>query len=124
MANSKLIAITNIVLWTLLIVHLIIFEILRIDSIVFVITGCVVLLGIVLRNGLFLYGYFKSHKKVLELQDEYIETLKPEKPLRFCPSDEELIRLHFEQNNTLSLNQQSKEDLQTTNEECEELEIE
>ncbi len=42
----------------------------------------------------FLYLYFHNKKKVLALKQEYLNTLKPKFPLRFCPSDTELLKAY------------------------------
>ena len=45
----------------------------------------------------FIYSLLKNKAKVDVLKEQYIDTLKPDKPLRFCPSDDELMKKHQEQ---------------------------
>lgn len=43
---------------------------------------------------LFIANYYKNRKSVEKLKDEYLEGLKPKNPLRFCPSDDELLKMY------------------------------
>ena len=43
---------------------------------------------------LFIMNYYKNRKSVEKLKDEYLEGLKPKNPLRFCPSDDELLKMY------------------------------
>ena len=40
---------------------------------------------------LFFYEYFHNRKAVEKLQEDYLKSLKPKIPLRFCASDTELM---------------------------------
>lgn len=88
-------------LWALIILHIVIIELLKIDLTIFNITAFLVLGCLMTVHIWFLYVYLKNHKKVQELQDQYVETLKPDKPLRFCPTDDELMKRHFENVNSV-----------------------
>lgn len=47
---------------------------------------------LVLFHGYFVLYFLKNKTKIENLQNDYIKTLKPDKPLRFCPSDSELMK--------------------------------
>lgn len=44
----------------------------------------------------FVVSYYKNREQVKKLQDEYIEMLRPKKPIRFVASDEELLKTYDE----------------------------
>lgn len=116
--KGKILAITSFGLWLLLVLHLLAYEVFGFNYILFTATGILSLVATVVFHVWFMLSYFKNHKKVRDLQDQYIETLKPEKPLRFCPSDEELVKKHQEKLH------QEKENKQNTNEDSFEMELE
>ena len=44
----------------------------------------------------FFVSYYKNRGVVKKLQDEYINSLRPKVPLRFCASDSELLKTYDE----------------------------
>lgn len=117
-----------LLLWGLLALNIILLEVFSFAQTIFIVTGAILLGGLVVFYLYYFYCYFKKHKKVLELQDEYVETLKPDKPLRFCPTDEELMKSYYEsQMNDVSereKKERSDDNSKTTNEEGVEEELE
>lgn len=123
MNKGKILSIVSAVLWCLVIFHIFAYEVWSLNSILLTITGICSLVAVVILHVWFLVVYFKNHKKVLSLQDQYIETLKPEKPLRFCPTDEELMKKHMEKIHA-SKNTFEKSIEENTNEDSLESELE
>ena len=39
----------------------------------------------------FVWEYVRNKKEIIKIRQEYLDSFKPEKPLRYCPSDEELL---------------------------------
>ena len=68
-------------------------------------------------------GYKEEQERIEKMKRDYLDSLKPDKPLRFCPSDEELLRrFKFdEKNKTIS---KPKEVAEIVDESTEEDEIE
>jgi len=109
-------------LWILFAWHFIALEVINLDSTVWVITGTINMIALIFFHAYFIYMYTKNKKKVMDLKEQYIETLKPDKPLRFCPSDDELMKRHLEQINAKittkeDANKQTKEDTLEKNDE-------
>lgn len=113
-------------LWILFIWSIIAVELVMLNSSVWSVIGLVAASLLILLNGYFVYYYNKNKKKIMDLQRQYIDTLKPDKPLRFCPSDDELMKRHIEQK-SLTIEENNAEqngfvEEENTQEENEELE--
>ena len=84
-------------LWLVFAWHIVAIELVHLNYVLWLTIGCIVAVMIVAFHVYFLWYYFKNKGKIARLQQEYIETLKPDKPLRFCPTDEELMKAHLHQ---------------------------
>ena len=122
--KSKIICIVDLALWLMLVVHIILLEFMQIEAGFFKVSAIITLVLVGLLHIWFVYTFFKNHKKVIMLQDQYVETLKPKAPLRFCPTDEELMKKHQEK---IYVSQAPQEKLEkkeeNTNEDSLELEM-
>ena len=97
--NWKIVASISTALWIIFILHIIAIEVIHLEETTWVITGAIVAGCLVGFHVYFIYVYLKNLRRVKDLQEQYIETLKPVKPLRFCPSDDELVGRHYEMDN-------------------------
>lgn len=104
--------------WVAEILTFLLMEVFEFSETIFKVLSIVFLVLIISFHIWFLVSYVKNRKKVKLLQDQYIKSLKPTSPLRFCPSDEELMKSHFENitenridtnEKTPTQNEQSKE---------------
>lgn len=95
--HYKLFSIMIALSWVVLAWSVVAMEIIRLSSTPWVVTGIVAGGFLILLHGCFFCVYHKAKKKVAGLQEQYIDTLKPDAPLRFCPSDEELIMAYESQ---------------------------
>lgn len=93
---GKTILVSIISLWIIMCWSFIAVEVLVLNPEVWLTFGIISASALVLLHGYFFFFYLKNKKKVEALKEEYITTLKPDKPLRFCPSDDELIKKHNE----------------------------
>lgn len=100
--HYKLFSILIIVGWAMLAWSIVAIELIHLDSTLWVGVGVASGLLLILLHGGFIYVYSKSKKKILGLQEQYIETLKPDAPLRFCPSDEELVMAYRNKEEAMS----------------------
>ena len=125
MKKGKLLSVLAILFWLLLIVSLFMLEFLFPGQEVFVIITIVFLVFVGVFNSWFIYTCLKSKKKIEELQQQYVDTLKPDSPLRFCPSDNELMENHLlQKTNTQVVDVTNEEEKEITKEDSEEMEIE
>ena len=98
--NWKSMIIVNCALWFVVGWSIIAVEMVMLNNVVWSLVGGVSALLLILLNGYFIYCYNKNKLKIKDLKNQYIETLKPDKPLRFCPSDEELVKMHNSKEHT------------------------
>lgn len=89
--HYKLFSILIILGWVMIAWCIVAMEIIQLSSTPWVVTGIVAGGFLILLHGGFIYAYNKAKKQVESLQEQYIDTLKPSAPLRFCPSDDELV---------------------------------
>lgn len=125
LSRGKLFSILSVCLWTLFIVCLVMLEFVFADADLWVVLSIVSASAVLVFNAMFVFVYIKNRKKVELLQDQYIDSLKPKAPLRFCPPDEELVNDYL--TNAKSNNDSHKtneEQIKTTNEDSVELENE
>ena len=110
----------DFLLWISLIFHIIALEIvgLTIDSLI--VTSIITIALLVLIYSYFTYYYLSNKGKINRLKEQYLDSLKPKKPLRFCPTDDELLA-RYEKSKTYKL--QQKIEVQATEEENEEIEM-
>ncbi len=81
-------------LWSTLIIELILLELTNIAFTTLLIPIILSFIGSSTLLFLFLRTYYKSRNNVAKLRKEYLESLKPKNPLRFCSSDEELLKAY------------------------------
>lgn len=126
MNKGKLLSILATLIWLIFVISILMLELLMMDSEVWTILCIVSAVGLVAYYGWFVYHCLKNKNKVELLQQQYIETLKPDKPLRFCPTDDELMVKHFENKEKSNLDKQGDfvKHQNNTNEDSEEMEIE
>lgn len=92
MKNYKPLLIMVYALWISVGVHMFLLEVtkLKLSDLIYTLSGSLILLvGVYFY---YFYLYFKNKKKVELLKQEYLDSLKPTKPLLFCPTDEELVK--------------------------------
>lgn len=89
--KTKVLLFVGAISWLALIVEVFCLELADVlfedMAVLFVIT----LLFVIGFMVLFVYDYYKGKKDILKIRKEYLECFKPEKPLRYCPSDKELL---------------------------------
>lgn len=82
-------------LWLCGALFFVLYEISNIRQAWLVVFGIVTIVLLVALHAFYFYIYFKNKNKVRELQQKYLDSLKPDKPLRFCDSDEELMKKYL-----------------------------
>ena len=91
--NFKLFIVLDIIAWCGLATYLVAGELLLITEKTLMIFGALAIL-FVLGIHIYLFCALKSNSKRIELlKQQYVESIKPATPLRFCPADEELVRM-------------------------------
>lgn len=93
----KPLMVISFILWASLIFHLVGLEIIGFMVEPMIVTGLITIVLLVIVYAYFIYFYVKNKKKINDLKRQYLESLKPDKPLRFCPSDEELLKRYKDQ---------------------------
>ena len=94
--NTKVYSGFTIFFWSTLVIELILLEFLQSIPILVIIATVISSLGTIVLLFVFIRSYFKARGRVQKLKDEYLESLKPKHPLRFCASDEELMKAYKE----------------------------
>lgn len=94
--NYGLFIVLDIIVWAGLLVSLFAIEVLHLDPVVWFVLGAIFLCLIIVSHICLLTAFIKNRKRIAILKDQYIESIKPAQPLRFCPSDEELVKAHQE----------------------------
>ena len=122
--NWKCMIFINCVLWVIFSWSILAVEVVMLNNIIWMIIGGFSALLLILLNGYFIYYYNKNKLKIKDLQAQYIETLKPDKPLRFCPSDEELVKMHQSNQKQVVQEQITQEETAVVGETTQEEEIE
>ena len=93
----KLLMVLSFILWASLIFHIIGLEVVGLMVEPLIVTGVITMVLLVIVYAYFIYFYVKNKKKINDLKKQYLESLKPDKPLRFCPTDEELLQKYKSQ---------------------------
>ena len=120
--NFKLFALADIVAWSCVIVYLALSEVLLLTEPAVMYFG-IVAVAFVLGVHIYLFSALSSNRKRIELlKQQYIDSIKPVAPIRFCPTDEDLVKKYMEssksRHETLSTKENSvKTDEKTLNEE-------
>lgn len=111
--------IASCLLWTAFIFHVLALEVFGLLVDTLLVSGIITIVLLVLNYSFFVYYYFKNKTKINNLKKQYLDSLKPDKPLRFCPTDEELLRKYQEQEKNRNLNQEKtkEDDFEDTDEE-------
>ena len=125
--NKNAWAILLSLLWGLLLVDFMMLEAFDFGQTILIVMGGVLLGLIALFYLWFFVCYIRNHKNVIKLQDKYVDSLKPDKPLRFCPTDDELVAKYYEaqtaDTNSITQSDERENEDGNTNEEQEELEL-
>lgn len=95
MKHIKPMMIICVVLWLSLILHIVLLEGLGLTQNDLMPTGIITISLLVVFYCYYFYLYFKNKRKVDKLKQEYLDSLKPTKPLLFCPTDEELEKRYY-----------------------------
>ena len=93
----KPLLISMVVLWFIFIFHIIGLEVLLFTINQLLLSGVLTLILLLLVHIIFITYYIKNKKKIKKLKQQYLVSLKPDKPLRFCPTDNELLKSYKEQ---------------------------
>ena len=64
---------------------------------------------------IFCIKYYKLKDKVASIQDKYIDDMTPTKPLRFCPTDDQLMQMFKETTAKRQLQQAIEQENETEN---------
>ena len=120
--NYKLFIVVDVLMWLALILSLTAVEILHLDSLVWVVLWISSLLMVACLHVFLLIVFIKNKSRIAQLKDRYIESIKPAQPLRFCPSDEDLVKTHYSQKTIVKRN--PKEAVKRTEEKTHDEEIE
>lgn len=120
--NFKLFVILNVIAWMLLISCIVAAELLLLNQSMWEIVGGVALALIVSLHLYLFYSIAKNRKRINLLKEQYINSLKPVAPIRFCPTDEELIEQYHgkvvgTENETQTNEEQNKDTIEKTPEE-------
>lgn len=94
--NYRLFIVLDVLIWAGLLVSLLAIEVLHLEPVVWIILGSAFLFLIITFHIYLLVSFVKNRKRIAILKEQYINSLKPAEPLRFCPSDEELVKMHQE----------------------------
>ena len=92
--NTRVFSGLSIFFWSTLTAELIILELSTVNIITMLVPLIVSTVGTITMLILFIVSYHKSKPKVIQLKNEYLESLKPKTPLRFCASDDELLKAY------------------------------
>lgn len=87
-------------LWISFIFHIVLLEIIGLIIDKLLVTGVITIVLLIFIYAYFIYYYFKNKPRIKKLKEQYLDSLKPDKPLRFCPTDDELLRKYKEQEKT------------------------
>ena len=119
--NYKLFMLVNILAWLMLLIGIIALEAVHLDPVVWMIVSIVSLIVVVFLHVYLLVVYVKNRKRIERLKEQYVDTMKPKQPLRFCPTDEELVKSYYESKNVISQSndKQTEETEEKTQEESE-----
>lgn len=112
------------VLWISLILHIFFLEIIGFRMEDMMVTGIITISLLVMFYIYYFYLYFKNKQKVAKLKQEYLDSLKPTKPLLFCPTDEELEKKYYGANLTKQKKQKALTKVEEENTDDEELVME
>ena len=93
--NNKLMGAMIIISWTMLASYIVAVDLLMLDTASWLVIGILGIAGVVVSQGWFLCAFIKNRKRIASLKDQYLDTLKPQAPLRFCPTDEELMDAYY-----------------------------
>jgi len=124
--NFGLTAFLSVLSWGLVALYVVAVEVLRLDASSWLVLGIIGLVAVVAVHLYIVYVIIKNRKRILMLQDQYVETFKPDAPLRFCPTDEQLMKAYVESRQEQTKNQADKKEENTeekTQSEEEELEM-
>ena len=88
--------------WLTLIIEFVILELTALTFISLLIPILLSTIGTASMLFIFIRTYYKSKQSVAKLKHEYLESLKPKAPLRFCASDSELLKAYKESANEIS----------------------
>lgn len=80
--------------WLSLLIEIILLELTSINSTALIVLIIISTAGTITALSLFIVKYYRSKNSVAKLKEEYLESLKPQKPLRFCASDDELMKAY------------------------------
>lgn len=89
--KTKILLSVGVISWIALIVEALCLELADIlfrDIAVLMIITFLVVIG---SLAYFVWEYVRNKKEIIKIRQEYLDSFKPEKPLRYCPSDEELL---------------------------------
>ena len=89
--KTKILLSVGVISWLALIVEALCLELADIlfrDIAVLMIITFLVVIG---SLAYFVWEYVRNKKEIIKIRQEYLDSFKPEKPLRYCPSDEELL---------------------------------
>ena len=92
--NTRVISGLIVFFWLTLIIEFIVLELTNISIMTLLIPILISLSGVTTLLILFISNYYKSKQSVANLKQEYLESLKPKTPLRFCASDDELLKAY------------------------------
>ena len=92
--NTRVISGLIVFFWLTLIIEFIVLELTNISIMTLLIPILISLSGVTTLLILFISNYYKSKQSVANLKQEYLESLRPKTPLRFCASDDELLKAY------------------------------
>ena len=116
MIHGKTMVLFNLIAWTLLLACLVAVEVLLLDATSWLLVGIIATVMVIGFHIYFAVLFIRNRKRILALEKQYIESLKPKEPLRFCPTDDELMQSYMDSKST-----QTKENSpQTKNEDAKE----
>ena len=111
--NLKIFSGLTILFWSTLLIEIALLELTNINIITMLVPLIVSATGTIALLAIFIVNYRKSKPKVKRLKNEYLESLKPKQPLRFCASDDELLKAYKSSANEISIQQSTKQTIAT-----------
>ncbi len=105
--NARVFSGLTLFFWSTLIIELVLLELTSINITLMIVPLIVSTIGTMVMIVIFVIDYKKSKPHVQSLKKEYLESLKPKQPLRFCASDDELLKAYKASAKEVSMKQQA-----------------
>ena len=113
--NTKVFSALTIFFWSTLIIEIALIELSNINIITMLVPLIVSSIGTITLLIIFEVSHRKAKPKVNSLKNEYLESIKPKQPLRFCASDDELLKAYKSSAHEVSTQQSIKQTNITNN---------